>query len=350
MLWLQVVLLKITGILPLSERRPCLFGSNVIKRLLSAFLKTVAACILLGTFFSSCLQGAVFSYGLFHPVQTNSSTPSNSPISVLFILKSLPFFCINIRGLFVIFLFFIKQNKWIDLMRETQEFIEACLPSAFLKSSKKKTRTASLALFLLTFSLHISWETAQWLTFLNDWPNITMASDDMLGPVPMRYTLLQSILIWSCLCVLPFLISQQVYSCVILLATILYDAIKAMHHQIKEEIKHFEEINVNFLAAGENDFDLAGKKVMEWKGRHTQMLLFCERINHFFSLILFVIYGLDFITVVSFASGIVKSERTDVDYYLYLCWSVLIFLIYGTVFLLPLVLVYEKVSICWSAK
>ncbi|OWA52884.1 hypothetical protein BV898_17326 [Hypsibius exemplaris] len=55
-----------------------------------------------------------------------------------------------------------------------------------------------------------------------------------------------------------------------------------------------------------------------------------------------IIYGLDFLTMMGYSATVIKNPRTDVDSYIYVIGSIIIFGSYGTVFLLPLVHVYEQ--------
>jgi hypothetical protein len=350
MLWLQRTLLKITGILPLSDTKPLLIRPTITYRLLSMFLMAIAVSLLLGTLFSSCLQGAISLFGFFNPSQSNFTSSSTSMRNFLHVLQLMAYFSINMRGIFVLFLLFIKRNAWIGLMRDTSDFVHMLYPSSYLNRYEKRIQTASVLLCLLTTSLHFSWEVAEWFHFLIRNPNMTMTSDEYLAPIPMKFSLLQSIIIWSIFSVFPFVLSQQVHSCIILLALILSDAIKGMHQQIDQVTEHFRELNRNVMPPRDEDIKMVEQKVTNWNKCHTQMLFFCQRINDFFGLILFVVYGLDFMTSVSFASGVVETEGLSLEGYTFLVTSVLIFLSYGTVFLFPLVLFNEKVSIVCLRK
>ena len=64
-------------------------------------------------------------------------------------------------------------------------------------------------------------------------------------------------------------------------------------------------------------------------------------MNESFSWMLFIIYGLDFVTVLGFAAGMVSAKEPHAFFFLFMCATVFAF--YATVFLLPMIKLHEKV-------
>jgi hypothetical protein len=125
------------------------------------------------------------------------------------------------------------------------------------------------------------------------------------------------------------------------LALVLHGALKRLHEQIHGEILFYQ----NILMIGKDKAVDCETKVKHWQDCHLRMLLFCGSINQFFSLILFAAYGLDFLTILAFAARIVQNPNANADPYIYLIFGILLFLSYGMLFLIPLIVVYEKVCV-----
>jgi hypothetical protein len=339
MLRIQIVLLKIVGLLPLSGRKVSkkVFFFNLI-------LLLIALCFLLGTLYSSGFSAAFFLYGLFYPSLTDLGTTKTDPI--LAVLQLLPFFTINVRALSVLFVLFLKRRSWKGLMDETQDFLQACFPCCRLRAViVAKMKKASMVLFVATFTLHVLWEYAEWVVFLEGIPNVTMSeTDNIAAPLPMKYYLFEYIILWTLFSTIPFILSQQVYVCAIILAMVLGEAVKRLDLQIQEELKYYKERNGSSVGVSDKELELTEGKVKIWEFYRMQILVLLGSVNNFFSLILFAIYGMDFLTLLGFTSNLIKNPRSDVDSYTYLIGSSVIFVLYGTIFLIPFVKVHEEVS------
>ena len=172
-----------------------------------------------------------------------------------------------------------------------------------------------------------------------------------MAPLPIKYLTYQSIVIWSLFSTMAFVLSQQVYVCAIIPAIVLHDVVARLDREVREDTASFERRSARGwpFRLNEREMAVAEEKVIQWETRRMQMLLFCGEITDFFGVILMVIYGLDFLTLLGFSSNIVNSTRTDLPSYLYLALSCAISLAYLTVFLFPLVAVYEKVSVLYRS-
>jgi hypothetical protein len=337
MLLIQVSLLKIFGLLPPSrEGYSQDFGTKTVSRL----MPLIAICFLIGTLFSSCLQGAVFFYAALYP---ETDGPTSSTTNLLYVLQIMPFFIVNSRAFFGIFLIFIKRHDWKNLMQETNDFMRICLTQSARNILLEKIRFFSVSLFLVTFILHLSWESSAWLNFIVGSPNISMMSENAYPPLPIKEYTYQFVIIWTIFCSVPFLLSQQVYLCLIILAMILSEAMKKLDDEIQEEVEYYMGSKGGSVIFKKKETNLSEEKVKQWEVCHMRMLLFCQSLNRFFNLILFFIYGLDFVALLGFISNIVQNYRSDAISYAFLIFSSLLFLSYQTVFLLPLVAVHEKV-------
>ena len=95
----------------------------------------------------------------------------------------------------------------------------------------------------------------------------------------------------------------------------------------------------------QDTFGLINQEIVEvWQKQHMEILLFLRQLNKFFNWTLFVIYGLDFMTCLGFSAHVANNTSTMIESHVFLLFSAFVFAAYATVFLLPLVAVYEHVS------
>ncbi|OWA52882.1 hypothetical protein BV898_17324 [Hypsibius exemplaris] len=282
----------------------------------------------------TCINAVFFLYALF----ISSGDPNNHTNPILMGMQFMPFCTLNFRGLIVLFLLFLKRNSWTKLMKTAEVFLETCFPNNQDRTAvMRRARKIAVLLCLLTVSMHSAWDVSEWIVTTETLVNVTMTYGDIATPLPMAYLMYQYISVWTVFCTFPFVLSQQVYICVIVLAVILTEAVKSINQQIKQEIVLYEG-----RFAGKNELAMTEEKIIVWENAHLRVLLFCRCVNHYFSWILFIIYGLDFLTMMGYSANVIKNPRTDADSYVYIIGSIIIFGSYGTVFLLPFVHVYEQ--------
>lgn len=140
----------------------------------------------------------------------------------------------------------------------------------------------------------------------------------------------------------------------IIFAMIVADALKILNGEINAETLRQEPGALPIAAAGgmaeitsqKNGAAapfLLDEKVRVWKKLHTESLRLCEEINDYFGLLLFIIYGLDFVAVLAFGANVLINSKGTIDSYAYYIFSFLLFASYGTLFLIPLVICHEQV-------
>ncbi|GAV06726.1 hypothetical protein RvY_16667-2 [Ramazzottius varieornatus] len=84
-------------------------------------------------------------------------------------------------------------------------------------------------------------------------------------------------------------------------------------------------------------------EVKIWRAKQMAMLRFCGLINDCFSLILFFIYWLDFLTLLGYTSSFTKiSSGEPITTYLRLVFNCIVFASYGALIPIPLVCAYEN--------
>jgi hypothetical protein len=162
--------------------------------------------------------------------------------------------------------------------------------------------------------------------------------------VPITYYMYQNVIIWELFCTLPFALSQQVYLCVILLAVVVGKTITRLISEIDDERVYYQTKISNAAVLALEEVEGTESRVRNWEMFYMQSLMLCACLNRFFSLILFMIISIDFITILGFTSGFIIGEQLSSAYFSHIIFSVVLFLAYETLFLLPFIAVYEKLS------
>jgi hypothetical protein len=92
---------------------------------------------------------------------------------------------------------------------------------------------------------------------------------------------------------------------------ILSEAMKKLNDEIQQEVEYYMGSKGGWVIFKKKETNLSEEKVKQWEVCHMRMLLFCQSLNRFFSLILFFIYRLNFVALLSFILNIQKNDRSD---------------------------------------
>ena len=211
----------------------------------------------------------------------------------------------------------------------------------------RKLRFLSVLFGILTFLLHLLWESVEWTVYMNS-QNITLANDNFLAPLPITYYAYQGILLWTLFSSIPFILSQQFFVCLILLAILVHDVIKALQREVHSEAIFYEKLLSNKSSKNIVHYNklllLTAKRAKSWTVSYHGLMLICDKINRYFGWIMLVLYGMDFLNMLGFLSNIVNNAENAASSYVYLIFSSLMFLSFLTLFFFPMVAVYETVS------
>ncbi|OQV23345.1 hypothetical protein BV898_02792 [Hypsibius exemplaris] len=306
----------------------------------------VAVCFLLGSFYCCGINAANILYGFFHPDSIGSVVETGEESAILLFMQLIPFFTIVLRAFCVSLLFFCKRHGWRNLLTQADQFIDHALPSSCsITLLRRKMRSASVFLFIVTFTIHLVWEFVEWVVYMEG-DNMTLSSDNFLAPLPITYYAFQGVVIWTLFSSVPFIMSQQLFTCVIMLAMLPQAAMKGLNREVGDETAYYEVqsqfATTRLTSVPRKLLLLTEERVRMWEATYMSTLIFIGRVNDFFGWILFILYGLDFLTLLGFVSNIVNNARSDWQSYAYLFLSSAIFLLYLTVFVCPLVSTQEE--------
>lgn len=199
----------------------------------------------------------------------------------------------------------------------------------------EKSRTLVAALCIVTVVVHAVYDTLDDIAYYGD--TIDILTDDLDSSTWSSLKAWQSLVIWVLFSNIPFVLSQQAYLYPVLLATLLNRAIKDLKHELKAT-------TVRVCETKESDI-ITEMEVKIWRTKQMAMLKFCGLINDCFNLILFSIYGLDFLTLLGYTSSFTNiSAGEPTTTYLRLVFNCIVFASYGALIPIPLVCAYESVG------
>ncbi|GAU92249.1 hypothetical protein RvY_04353 [Ramazzottius varieornatus] len=340
----QELILKVCGFLPLSPDRYTLNSprTRTLQYVLQTSLTFVAVCLLLGSFYDTVVHTVAVLYVF---LQTTLEDPTARPSKsykpdLLGVLSNLPFCAIHLRGLLVLYLFFRQRYNWSILKFELDRVIAKCLPvQSDPKDAVKKWTKISFFLSVFTFSLHTIWEIVEVVYYLAKEPENYGTYTKVFDPLPFKIRTDEYLTIYQLFCTIPYILSQQIYTLLIVPSGVLYESIDLLLNDIRNaQYGHAEITTVS--GRWQRTLELSDT-VDEWADRYRAIVEFVERLNESFSWILFAAYGLDFITVLGFAAGMASGAK-ELKGFFFLLTCATIFASYGTAYLIPMVKLHEK--------
>ena len=341
-----------TGVLQAAGILPSLASNTVRKgqRKTSVCYFIVTFCagwFLIGILLSCCIRTTHFLYDVIRSTPATTARITYNSDVFLKIIQLVPFTAINWRTLITLLLVFRKRSKWSILIGQLQTFVQKNFDSPAL--IERKAGRFGVILCVATVGLHTVWEVDEWLVYLNDLSNDTLYGNNFWTPIPIPMDVFGAAVIWTVFCTIPFIISQQILVAVVTVAFVISQALTELTRKIQTEITFFQQGNSrSFVMVVDQETALLEERVRKWQCGHMEILIFFGRVNRYFSSFLFVFYSLNIVTVLGFVANLIANSRSDTQSYIYLIGSSLIFFSYGTVFLIPLISVYEKVSANFS--
>jgi hypothetical protein len=314
------------------------------QKIISAIMNSIAILLLCGTGYFGCLKSALFIYNFLYSTSANDSDQNES--GLLFALRELPFRAISTRCFFVLSVAFIKRQSLMNLISDASDLILLSLPDEKARQLfLLRIKLMSVVILGVTFAGHILWEYLEWVYFFGGWSSSALfAKEIALLPhtsyLSKMYTW-QYLIIYCIFNILPFVLSQQIFLCAILLAVVLSDVLQALREEIDCQRAAYGSLQTT--RDRKNKYELTARKLTKWETIHHGALVLVENINHYFRSIFLVTYLLDLLTMLGFASRM-SAEVVSFTDYLFSIGSVFLFGFYMTVLPVPLVRVYEKVK------
>ena len=88
----------------------------------------------------------------------------------------------------------------------------------------------------------------------------------------------------------------------------------------------------------------AHSKIVSVKEKHSKIVEYCVNFNDAFSLNIFLIFTLDVCATCGYVADVMMSLENDIASLKIFYWTSIIFGMYGSVFLIPLIRVHEQVT------
>ncbi|OQV20617.1 hypothetical protein BV898_05436 [Hypsibius exemplaris] len=331
----QTFVLQFVGFLPLPSHQLKVAPQTVNWSKVSTLAPASPAILLLiGTFYFTYIQGAMSYHEIFIFTPTN---PHTNPL--LSAMVDLPYGVINLRRLVVLAVFFYKRHSWCELSQQTQELLHLARTATAAGQFSRKTTLLSGFLLTVTALGHVTWELAEWYYFWSPGDpsdNLPVFSAVSVVPVPNDTYEWPYITLYICFSFVPFILSQQVYGCAMVLASIVGCVLTAMEQDMLRVCRQWmDPVHRSSLN------DLA-RKVAKWEYLHSQALLVVEAMNRFFGEIFLFTYFLGVMVAVSYAGSFIVETDRSLMFYCVSIGGFALFSAYAMFLPLPFVLVHNQ--------
>ncbi|OQV17874.1 hypothetical protein BV898_08005 [Hypsibius exemplaris] len=326
----QTGLLALLGFIP-GERK---------NRATSLLGFCLATCILLGNWFCGVLQCAGFYY-LF---TINELAEGNTGHKVNPLIKAFtwtPFIFICGRAAIVLTIFFIKRPKWQRIVEMTDGLMNSFYGGDHDRNlvEFQKWKRLSKSLLIVSLFSHVGWEVLEWRNFMIGTGKADLWAKDALSPLPWDIALWEYLIIWTLCSTVPYLLSQVVFSVIILFGRFLSSCLC----KIVTSIEVLEKALIENVVLGDFKRSHAvADELTRLHRLHFQVAEFGHFLSDTYGLILFVIYGLDVMTILGFVATVIVGTVKSIIGRIMLGYSILAFGMYATLFLFPLVQVHEQ--------
>jgi hypothetical protein len=282
----------------------------------------------------SLLLGGLLCFSITLGQQSLQIVQNRSQKLFLKIFLALPYVFVSLRPVVLLSILLYKNSAIQLVCKSVQTFHKVTFKNDILYAEQKSLhRKLSVGIFFITAGL-VSGPFAWLMTMaVIARPATQFFAEDVLLPLPIRMQLWLFIVLWSVFYTFNSILSQQIPVILILHASVLGDALKRVNLEIRECI----EWDVKEMSW----FELE-KRMVNWKSVTTQARILCRMVNDSFNLILFGMYSLDFATLLGFGVNILMEKQFG-EMFAYNASVAAVFISFITVFLIPLVIVYEQV-------
>ncbi|OWA53238.1 hypothetical protein BV898_17673 [Hypsibius exemplaris] len=353
------VRLNMETVLQPTKTLLALFGLVILPKASTVFntFCKLAGIVLLASGWVSCgLNIVVAGAAIIKP------DPHWKVNAVVQALCLVPYGSVSFRGVVVVTVFFCRRQRWQAIWRHTLKLVRD--NDIFLNGYDKVRSWHKLCLFLtlLTLILHVLWEYLNTVSYL-ELNNKTMSSDDVLDPLPLTSMRVgQYFLFWGCSSSLLFLLSQHVFICLIISARITQACCRNVNRLVREEILRLQSqgppsrpsrnssISTLSLDLSSGIWSESFKgasslltSVLEMKARFMDLLEHGQKLNSLFASLLLVMYLCDMLTAFGFTACLISNNAHGmIVTYVFEAVSVMLFMLYATLLLWPLVRAHEE--------
>ena len=285
------------------------------------------------------LCGSIFCFSLYQIAYLYYHAVSGSSLRlILKILSMMSYISVHCRGFSVILWIISKRSKIRSLLNSVEEF---CRHSTLeQKQLRSRIKSFSFKITVLLPLSYIVYDLTDWTYYFVHW-DIKWFATNVLGRVPIKLTALQYLIQWLLWADLPYIVSQLTFAFIITLAWIVDDAIKQLGLEIETVTQQLRShARINFEA-----FTPPEQYCFAWKKEHVRISVFLECIKDCFGGILFVFFCCDLMAVAGLTGQILNAhDSSTVLSNVRLVGNTLVFASYQTLFVFPLVSVYEQVT------
>ncbi|XP_055348931.1 uncharacterized protein LOC129595830 [Paramacrobiotus metropolitanus] len=273
------------------------------------------------------------------------TTDAKNPF--LRMLAYIPYAFVNIRAVYVVFVCWRKCRWWFRFQQRASVILSCHSRPDSLSRQMRQWQRRSVVAGIGSFLAVLAFEVADWLRWFDQDPrHWDMSYTNALEPLPIWYPVWLYIVIWNVFCAFSYFLSQQLYISLVLYGCISKALLSDIKTNLRAESKEFNSDKMSSplkCVAGTADADYTSlyERIKKSKMRYMDILTFSHDLNHTYGNALFVIYGMDLITVCGFVAAVVANEERFLSAYLANAISVVVFGAYLCC-LIPMVGAYEE--------
>jgi 7tm Chemosensory receptor len=279
---------------------------------------------------------------------------------VLTVLSSAPYIAQSMRGVFVLIILISNRKSWRHLAHFADEIVNETFPEGKeRKAQSKRWKNFAVTIGVGTVLLHLGWEAAALLGDQDSSPFWSSSNSSSSTSKPTVDSLMESKLMYCLSSVaesIPFILSQQIFVIVIVLAFVLKTSAKVLNQRITDlreetEVKVSGEAERQVEVVGwekpkfspESEVRQVNTKAAALQEFHLRLILLNQEINHVFGWVLFILYSMDVVILIGFVALLVTSEKPAVATQTLHITSIALFGCFSTIFYVPMVQAHEEV-------
>ncbi|XP_055344781.1 uncharacterized protein LOC129592704 [Paramacrobiotus metropolitanus] len=286
-----LLLLRACGFLPIRS-----VSRNIIYRALDIFLRIVAAVICAGSWF---FEVATIDSSLpeFHRVN-KSLFPTNNPvIKVLMIATAC---VISLRAPLVLTVVLLKRSAWNELFHRLNTAVKLYVELHGIPKRKiLRIRFTTVTLVVIFAALLATWLYVHINGALMTQGKTSLQEFRFVGSLGSRVSYWQLSIIWIFCGILPFLLTQLVFTIVIIAAIIQDNMLKNISAAFENGVAMVQTVieNEDALTVDGNIFKGIDEDLSRARRLYNANLQFCHYFNKHFSTVLLFIYAVDCFSV-----------------------------------------------------
>ncbi|GAU92251.1 hypothetical protein RvY_04355 [Ramazzottius varieornatus] len=142
--------------------------------------------------------------------------------------------------------------------------------------------------------------------------------EDMYTPVPLKFATWKYFTLYIFFGILPFLLSQQILTCLLVFCGVVHDALQNIHASMQSDVDHLTIAKVHPCKDhSPSKPRVVSGKISAWETKYTPILQLLKEANEFFSTIRFIIFAMDSCSMLGFGARVANTGSVQVTTMVY---------------------------------